>query len=513
MDVTKNILHKQFEIKVLEKRKDGGRIAINTSSLDRDRDRVMPAGARVDDYMRNPVVQWAHDYKSPWSTIGRTRTMEITPEAIIADFELRPAANEADPQNIVLLLWNGEWVRTASIGFMPSEGKPNAEGGTDFTIWSLLEWSIVPIPSNQDALRLAVKGLNGENADDIWATAALDVVTNPRLTEEERTRMLAGISDLRSVLSTPAAKSPPCRMADETEADCRSRKISEIMNEDPNMGRDQAVAMAISMCSQECESKNAPDVGGAAPGRAWIRTLTVEADGVPQTVFAAFHRWTVDVPEDAEILQPDADGECVWVPDPDAGKTKTLKEVQFVPPIEYDDDATYSIGGKEIADEELVMFGDDWTVKSLSEIQLILPIQKVPVLHGLGHLPTLGAGVVTRKTVARVLRHSKRLFDFRDASGVLTKRGRVLSAKSEDLIRSAQAKIENADGDLNQVLSQLDAQPEQESAHSHPNPISTYPQAAAHPATALILDADSERDLAETLLTLTHTLKEVYANE
>lgn len=149
------IQHKEIGLTILETRKDGGKILISTPSFDRDADRVMPMGGRVDDYLKNPIVQWGHNYYDPWATIGRTTSLEVTPEGLVADFELRPAANDLDPQNIVLLLWNGGWVKTASIGFKPEAAAPNERGGLDFTTWSLLEWSVVPIPANQDALRLA----------------------------------------------------------------------------------------------------------------------------------------------------------------------------------------------------------------------------------------------------------------------------------------------------------------------------------------------------------------------
>jgi hypothetical protein len=155
-------IHKTFEIQVLHGSDKGGRILINTGSVDRDRDRVMPSGMRTESYLKNPVVQWGHNYRDPWATVGKTTNLQVTADGVIADFELRPAANDQDPQNIVRLLWEGGWVRTASIGFIPAQGKQNAEGGMDFSEWELLEWSLVPIPANQDALRLAVKGFNDE---------------------------------------------------------------------------------------------------------------------------------------------------------------------------------------------------------------------------------------------------------------------------------------------------------------------------------------------------------------
>ncbi len=153
------IQHKTFTAEIQQKGDAGGRIVISTAGCDRDRDRVMPHGAVLDNYLKNPVVMWGHSYYQPSDVIGRTVNLETSDSGIVADFELRPAANDQDPQNIVRLLWDGGWVRTASIGFRPIEMQPNEYGGNDITAWELLEWSLVPIPANQDALRLAAKAL------------------------------------------------------------------------------------------------------------------------------------------------------------------------------------------------------------------------------------------------------------------------------------------------------------------------------------------------------------------
>ncbi len=159
------IQHKTFTAELVSKSDTGGRIVISTAGCDRDRDRVMPRGAVLDNYQKNPVVMWGHSYYQPSDVIGRTVNLETTDGGIMADFELRPAANDQDPQNIVRLLWEGGWVRTASIGFRPIEMQPNEFGGNDITVWELLEWSLVPIPANADALRLAAKALDGEQKD------------------------------------------------------------------------------------------------------------------------------------------------------------------------------------------------------------------------------------------------------------------------------------------------------------------------------------------------------------
>ena len=145
-------------IKILETREDGGRIRINTDAVDRDKDRVFPAGAQFDNYLKNPVVMWGHNYSDPWAVIGRTNSIEQTESYIDVDFDLRGPSSDNDPIKIINALWNDRLVNTASIGFMPlGDFDRNELGGWDFTEWELLEWSLVPIPANQEALRLAYK--------------------------------------------------------------------------------------------------------------------------------------------------------------------------------------------------------------------------------------------------------------------------------------------------------------------------------------------------------------------
>jgi hypothetical protein len=135
---------------VIDHRKDGGRIVISTGAVDRDKDRVFPTRAKLANYLKNPVVLWGHNYYSADALIGRAKTIEVTETGIVADFELRPAATDVDPQNIVLLLWAQKFVHASSIGFRPEPGAmlQNEFGGIDFVTWELLEFSLVSVPAN-----------------------------------------------------------------------------------------------------------------------------------------------------------------------------------------------------------------------------------------------------------------------------------------------------------------------------------------------------------------------------
>ena len=163
--------HRIFPVEIKEIREDGsgGRIRITTSSTDRDGDIVESTGAIIENYMKSPTVQWAHNYRDPWAVIGKTTALEIGPTYIDAEFELRPAANESDPMHIISLLWNGSWVNAASIGFRPIEFEeiPKEDDDDEFgwpayryTKYEIVEWSLVPIGANQDALRRTLKALD-----------------------------------------------------------------------------------------------------------------------------------------------------------------------------------------------------------------------------------------------------------------------------------------------------------------------------------------------------------------
>jgi len=147
---------KNFEI---TKSEDGWMVA-STPAVDRDRDRVMPMGADLVDFGKNPVLIFGHNYSEPWSIIGRVAETVVGLDGIRFRPELRQAANDADPMNVVRLLWDEGLLRAASIGFNPLEWKENEFGGKDFTKWSLLEISLVPIPANQEALRMAAKAMS-----------------------------------------------------------------------------------------------------------------------------------------------------------------------------------------------------------------------------------------------------------------------------------------------------------------------------------------------------------------
>lgn len=139
-------------------------VMISTEAVDRQGDIVRATGARLENYLKNPVVLWAHDYNQP--PVAKALSIEIIPgKGVKATFQF-PEWGVNPHADVIRRLWAAGFLNATSIGFIPLASKPIDEeeedywwGPRDFVEWEMLEFSIVPVPANQEALRLAVKSL------------------------------------------------------------------------------------------------------------------------------------------------------------------------------------------------------------------------------------------------------------------------------------------------------------------------------------------------------------------
>ncbi len=113
------------------------------------------ASLQFDNYRRNPVVMWAHDFtgRSPSGGLPIGRTLSISRSGdggIVAEFEFL----EDDPfARRIRNAWDRGFLQAASISWLPVESKPAKSGGVRDVRAELLEWSIVSVPADPDALR------------------------------------------------------------------------------------------------------------------------------------------------------------------------------------------------------------------------------------------------------------------------------------------------------------------------------------------------------------------------
>lgn len=148
-------LRGSFDTEVKAEDGDGRQVqfTISTGSTDRMNDRIDPKGWKLDRYRKNPVVLWAHDASA--LPIARADKLWIEGDSLkaIATFVPKSTLRFADT---VLELIKGGFLSATSVGFMPLKwafADDQARGfGIDFIESELLEFSIVPIPANAEAL-------------------------------------------------------------------------------------------------------------------------------------------------------------------------------------------------------------------------------------------------------------------------------------------------------------------------------------------------------------------------
>jgi len=132
---------------------------VSTPEEDRDGDVVNPEGFALDAYRRaGAPVLWAHDTKQP--PIAKSPDIRVVKGVLraVAEFPEKGIYPLADT---IRGLVNGGFIKGASVGFHPISAEPRKGRGVYFQKAELLEWSILPIPSNRSALvDAASKGLD-----------------------------------------------------------------------------------------------------------------------------------------------------------------------------------------------------------------------------------------------------------------------------------------------------------------------------------------------------------------
>lgn len=145
---------------------------ITTKTVDRDGEIVVPSGAVLDHYRKHPVVLFGHNYKE--LPIGKSLWIKSDDNGLISKTQY---AKHRKADDIYQYRKDG-FPMAKSIGFIPLEivdekdfesldlkslglEESDLKGASRvYPLWLMLEYSDVPIPSNPDALQLAIsKGI------------------------------------------------------------------------------------------------------------------------------------------------------------------------------------------------------------------------------------------------------------------------------------------------------------------------------------------------------------------
>lgn len=177
---------------------------ISTASVDRMGDTIAVDGWKLDGFRRNPVVLWAHDAGS--LPVAKATKVWIEGGRLMADAEFTPSGM-ARFNDTVFDMLKGGFLSATSVGFAPLKyaftDDPQRRFGIDFLEQELLEFSVVPVPANAEAL------IQGRSAGiDVapvvaWCEAALRtlgkaVIPTDRLTAIERAAKQARLAGKRA---------------------------------------------------------------------------------------------------------------------------------------------------------------------------------------------------------------------------------------------------------------------------------------------------------------------------
>ena len=129
-------------------------ITFDASNETKDRDgEVIKASAwDLANYLKNPVVQWAHDYTAP--PVGKSPGINVSNGVLKLPVEFPPEGTYEFADIIYNLAKKG-FISAVSVGFIPksfTKGTKEGDPSRTYTSVELLEVSIVPVPSNPDAI-------------------------------------------------------------------------------------------------------------------------------------------------------------------------------------------------------------------------------------------------------------------------------------------------------------------------------------------------------------------------
>lgn len=214
--ITDGVVRKQFvaEIKGMDDDDDNSRkvqFTISTGDRDREGDIIDPKGWELENYLRNPVVLFAHDSRRP--PVGRAIEVNLHDDRLVAVAEFMPPDVDISgfSETIYRMVKSG-YLNATSVGFLPKEWKLIKEKlgededsdlvvtGIHFLKHELLEFSVVPIPANPNALIGASKSGIDIHPLEQWFEEALDqwsqykdIVALPRKDVEELYKITRGL--------------------------------------------------------------------------------------------------------------------------------------------------------------------------------------------------------------------------------------------------------------------------------------------------------------------------------
>jgi len=159
----------------------------STADMDRDGEVIDVSGWDLKNFKKNPVIMFAHDYRT--LPIGKATKIGVRDGKLVDVVEFPPEGTY-EFADIVQRLVDTGYLKTQSVGFIPKkwedadfeDDEKGQKPRRTYTKQELLEISIVPVPSNPNALMNAVK-------EGIITTKQFESLTSePEIIEDKITK-------------------------------------------------------------------------------------------------------------------------------------------------------------------------------------------------------------------------------------------------------------------------------------------------------------------------------------
>ena len=139
----------KFDVKEISADNGTFRVIMTTEKKDRDGEVIKLDGWQFDNYMKNPVVLYGHNYWGLENIIGRVDKITREGDKYIAEGKF--ASQDANPKaQMVRRLYDEKIVQSVSVGFIVKGRDP--VDNSIITAAELIELSFVPVPANPEAV-------------------------------------------------------------------------------------------------------------------------------------------------------------------------------------------------------------------------------------------------------------------------------------------------------------------------------------------------------------------------
>jgi Escherichia/Staphylococcus phage prohead protease len=128
----------------------------STEDIDRDGDRILSSGWQFENFLKNPVIPWAHMYNQP--PVAKALDVRVIDKKLRLLIQFATAEEYAFADTIYRL-YKGKYLNAFSVGFHPIRSERvertvngQKRAGYDFIENELWEVSACTVPSNPNAL-------------------------------------------------------------------------------------------------------------------------------------------------------------------------------------------------------------------------------------------------------------------------------------------------------------------------------------------------------------------------